>query len=176
MVKIGQIIEIPINSLIYKENTESYNTKEEELISKTKKREYTLFDGFIVGEHYDINNFRLGQRKGINISGKTHPLYVIGISKKDNRLFVGQSNKHPGLYTNIFSFHEKNITWNKLIFSDTPIVIEVSSPLLTNKTFANLYKFNQVFFLEFSTKIEIDIMNYPIELLINNELKTIINK
>ena len=39
----------------------------------------------------------MGQRKGINIGGKTEPLFVLFPDVKNNILYVGQGHDHPGL-------------------------------------------------------------------------------
>ena len=101
-MKIGQIVEIPENSSIYTREKPSFQSKEEELLWKIAQRNYTLFDGFIVGEHNGVENFEIGQRKGLNISGKKNSVYVIAIDKLENRIFVGQGKSHPGLFTDVF--------------------------------------------------------------------------
>ncbi|MEZ5001352.1 MAG: aminomethyltransferase beta-barrel domain-containing protein, partial [Bacteroidales bacterium] len=42
--------------------------------------------------------FTIGQRKGINIGGYSKPLFVIGIDARNNILYVGEGENHPGLY------------------------------------------------------------------------------
>ncbi len=44
--------------------------------------------GETIGEHAGIQNYTVGQRKGLGISSKT-PLYVTGISPEKNEIFVG---------------------------------------------------------------------------------------
>ncbi|OIO35417.1 MAG: tRNA 2-thiouridine(34) synthase MnmA [Candidatus Omnitrophica bacterium CG1_02_44_16] len=44
--------------------------------------------GNVLGHHQGIFNFTLGQREGLGISAP-HPLYVIGLSQKYNRVVVG---------------------------------------------------------------------------------------
>ncbi|WP_313374028.1 tRNA methyl transferase PRC-barrel domain-containing protein [Chishuiella sp.] len=172
MSKKGQIVEIPANSPIYN-NEKSFENKEEKFLDEIEKRKYSLFDGFIVGEHNNINDYKLGQRKGINIGGKLNPLYVIGIDKNENRLFVGQGNKHPGLYTNLleFSKYKVNLTENNFTH---PIKSSIKSSIIDSEIFAELYIYNETIYLELSDYVHIDIINHPIHLLIDNKTKTII--
>ncbi len=39
-----------------------------------------------------------GQRKGLNVGGKTEPLFVIATDVVNNRIYVGQGQSHPGLF------------------------------------------------------------------------------
>ena len=86
MIKKGQIVEIPSTSAIYAEDRSVLSSKKDELIQKVIRRNYDLFDGFLVGEHQGVEHFRLGQRKGINVGGKNAPLYVIGINEATNQV------------------------------------------------------------------------------------------
>lgn len=175
MSKKGQIVEIPANSSIYSNDNISFKNKEQEILYKINKRQYSLFDGFIVGEHYNINEYKLGQRKGINIGGKLNPLYVIGIDRNENRLFVGQGNKHPGLFTNILDFSNSEINFIEQNFPDSTKYL-VQSPIINSDIYCELYNYNNSIYLELSDNVHIDIINYPINLLIENNIKAIIIK
>lgn len=175
MSKKGQIVEIPANSTIYNNNKKSFENKEEKFLDEIEKRKYSLFDGFIVGEHNNINDYKLGQRKGINIGGKSNPLYVIGIDKNENRLFVGQGNKHPGLFTNILDFSNSEINFIEQNFLN-PTKYLVQSPIINSDIYCKLYNYNNTIYLELSDNVHIDIVNYPINLLIENNIKAIIIK
>ena len=107
MKQKGQIVEILPTSPIYSSDLSSSLSTETDFLSASQKRQYSLFDGILVGEHDGWSNFRLGQRKGINVGGKKKPLYVIGINKKENRVFVGEGIDHPGLLTKVIAI-EKN--------------------------------------------------------------------
>ena len=87
MNKKGQIVEVLSSSSVYAERENLNLSSEADYLSNSQKRQYSLFDGILVGEHDGWSNFKLGQRKGINVGGKKKPLYVIGINKKENRNF-----------------------------------------------------------------------------------------
>ena len=63
-------------------------------------------NGKILGKHYGIANYTIGQRKGLGISGSEEPLYVIQINKKNNSIILGPKNN---LKKNVIKF--KNINW-----------------------------------------------------------------
>lgn len=58
---------------------------------------YTSEDGEVVGEHTGAHYFTIGQRRGLNVGGKQLPLFVLGTDVKENIVYVGQGDNHPGL-------------------------------------------------------------------------------
>ncbi|WP_413533305.1 tRNA methyl transferase PRC-barrel domain-containing protein [Empedobacter brevis] len=168
-MKTGQIVEIPQESSIYKKEIPTFDSKEEELFWKVKQREYSLFEGFIVGEHKGVEQFEIGQRKGLNISGKKLPVYVIGIDEVENRVFVGQGKNHLGLFADVLHFTEKNINWLNKPIEDIVIEVQVFSSQLENEITAKFYQFKDNYFLEFNTQIPLIIKNYTIGLSYENE-------
>ncbi len=175
-VKIGQIVEIPKNSSIYNKEKPSFRSKEEELSWKVSQRSYSLFDGFIVGEHTGIDKFEIGQRKGLNVSGKEFPVYVIGIDKRENRIFVGQGKNHPGLFTDVFSFEEQNISWLEKPFLIDEIEVNVTSIHLKEEINARFYQFGKIYFLEFEKQIPLIMKNYTLRLSYENKEVILLNK
>lgn len=173
---IGQIVEIPKKSSIYTTEVPSFSTKKEELTWKINRREYSLFDGFIVGGHDGIENFVLGQSKGLNISGKVEPVYIIAIDKRENRLFVGQGKTHPGLFSTVFKFSSNQISWKEDFSFSHEFQLAVNCKSFNSTYKGNLYKFGNDIFLEFQTEIPIHIENYLIELFYENEKVATINK
>lgn len=171
MTHKGQIVEIPATSPLYRRNTDSWNSKYEELRSKSLKK-YSLFDGFLVGEHLGIENFKLGQRKGINVGGKKAPLYVIGIDAKENRLFVGEGEWHPGLWTSVFSFDRNEFVWTESFETnqnlEEGISVEIANTSGENLISASFYLINSIIFLEFEDPLNISFLNEPISIFKNN--------
>lgn len=55
-------------------------------------------DGEVVGEHNGAHFYTIGQRRGLNIGGFEKPLFVIGTDTKENILYTGMGEDHPGLY------------------------------------------------------------------------------
>lgn len=54
--------------------------------------------GKVVGEHNGAHFYTIGQRRGLNIGGFAEPLFVIGTDTKENIVYMGMGEKHPGLY------------------------------------------------------------------------------
>lgn len=168
MIKKGQIVEIPFNSSIYSEEAIQFSSKKEEMMWQVQKRNYNLFDGFLVGEHQGVEHFKLGQRKGINVGGKNAPLYVIGINEVNNQLFVGEGEKHPGLWANVLSFSDNQIQLQDLQLnndeSELGIEVSIHSSVTDIDMIATLYPFDGILFLEFEAPVSIAIQGHPLEI------------
>lgn len=54
-------------------------------------------EGLKVGEHQGAHFYTVGQRKGLHIGGRPHPSFVLQIDTKNNLVFSGQMEDHPGL-------------------------------------------------------------------------------
>jgi tRNA-specific 2-thiouridylase len=105
--KEGNIFEIPADHPQYlseKNNPEKMN----ELCDPWS---YTKEDGIWVGKHQGAHFFTVGQRKGLNVGGKEEPLFVISTDVKNNRIYVGQGQSHPGLYRPGLHIRTKEIHW-----------------------------------------------------------------
>ena len=180
MARKGQIVEIPENSLLYKRSIPMFASKQEELIWNSAARTYSLFDGFLVGEHPGLENFKIGQRRGINVGGKKAPLYVIAIDKEENRLVVGAGDLHPGLLTKAISFLENELTWtseqNAADFNlEKGLEVEIISSVLQNEVTAMLYQFDNQFFLEFENAISVVLKHHPLQIFYNKNQIILIN-
>lgn len=163
----GQIVEIPSDSAIYKADEVIFSSKRDELMRQVSKRNYGLFDGFLVGEHEGVEGFRLGQRKGINVGGKSAPLYVIGINEENNQLFVGEGEQHPGLWTDVLSFNTDKIQLPDLHLVDHSELgkeVSIHSSVSDIDIIATLYFFDGVLYLEFEAPVSIAIHDNPLEI------------
>ena len=72
---------------------------------------YVKEDGQWTGKHQGAHFFTVGQRKGLNVGGKTEPLFVIATDVKTNRIYVGQGQKHPGLFRRGLKIIPEEIHW-----------------------------------------------------------------
>jgi tRNA U34 2-thiouridine synthase MnmA/TrmU len=164
----GQIVEIPSSSAIYKADEVIFSSKKDELLRTIAKRNYSLFDGFLVGEHQGVEHFKLGQRKGINVGGKNAPLYVIGINETANQLFVGEGEKHPGLWTNVLAFSENRIQLQNPDLnnngSESGTEVSIHSTVTDIDMIATLYLFDGILYLEFEAPVSIAIHDHPLEI------------
>jgi tRNA-specific 2-thiouridylase len=104
--KKGKIIEISADSFIFsQQNTE--NTLKALTAPFSYKPEY----GKVVGEHIGSHFYTIGQRKGLQVGGKPKPLFVIATDVKENLIYVGQGNDHPGLNRKGLFVASKDVHW-----------------------------------------------------------------
>lgn len=99
--KEGDIIEISACSNVFDLQNEN------EIIGW----KYTPEDGTVVGRHQGAHFFTIGQRKGLQVGGKTEPLFVLGTDVEKNIVYVGQGQGHPGLYRTGLWIEEEDIHW-----------------------------------------------------------------
>ncbi|WP_332022039.1 tRNA methyl transferase PRC-barrel domain-containing protein, partial [Kaistella sp.] len=109
MITKGQLVEIPEHSPLYRRKKPLFTSREEELRWESQVPHYSLFDGFLVGDHPGTEHYKLGQRKGINVGGKKAPLYVIAIDHTENRVFVGGGKDHPALWRKVLTFNPEQL-------------------------------------------------------------------
>lgn len=159
MSKKGQIVEIPASSPIYSKELPVFHSKKDELTWKSAAKTYSLFDGFLVGEHPGVEQFRIGQRKGINVGGKKEPLYVIAIDEEENRLFVGEGDQHPGLLTDAVRVDANSELFKDIIVSkeelENGVEVEIEREDSDWALLAKLYRWDEYCFLEFQQKISV---------------------
>ncbi|MGI9526743.1 MAG: tRNA methyl transferase PRC-barrel domain-containing protein [Weeksellaceae bacterium] len=176
MNKIGQIVEIPASSSIYNPKVPTFSTIEEEVIWKTNRYDYNLFDGILIGGHHGLDEFKYGQRKGINVGGQEKPLYVIGKNFNDNQLFVGAGKDHPGLWPTIFKFDEGAFHWmsdtfKSLVIDQSSLSVEIKNHALGEDSYkALLWLLNEKLYIQFNHKVKIDIKNHPLQIYHTNKL------
>lgn len=165
MKQKGQIVEILPTSPIYNSDLSSSLSTETDFLSASQKRQYSLFDGILVGEHDGWSNFKLGQRKGINVGGKKKPLYVIGINKKENRVFVGEGIDHPGLLTKVIAIEKnENIDYKKILTLENNTPVELKIELESHSVPAFFYEFEHYIFIRLNKLFRIDLFNHKISI------------
>ncbi len=67
---------------------------------------YTQDQGKVLGEHTGAHYFTVGQRKGLQVGGTGKPLFVIATDTRENVIYTGLGEDHPGL--NRFGLFVKN--------------------------------------------------------------------
>ncbi len=72
---------------------------------------YSPADGVKAGEHSGAHFYTIGQRKGLNVGGKPEPLFVIATDVVRNVVYVGQGEKHPGLFRRALYMREDELHW-----------------------------------------------------------------
>jgi tRNA-uridine 2-sulfurtransferase len=110
--KKGIIIEIDKDFELYTLLKNEINTHDiSELESLTKPILYSPENGKKVGEHDGAHYFTIGQRRGLNIGGKAEGMFVIATDVKDNIVYVGMGDNHPGLLRNGLYIPHKDVHW-----------------------------------------------------------------
>jgi tRNA-specific 2-thiouridylase len=112
-VKPGKILIIGSNAdfPVWSNGFPSADISEEELLNICKPYRYNEESGKVIGYHEGAHFFTIGQRKGINIGGYKEPLYVIGNDTKENLLFVGEGDSHPGLFRKGLFIRKDEVHW-----------------------------------------------------------------
>ncbi|MFO7999301.1 MAG: tRNA 2-thiouridine(34) synthase MnmA [Bacteroidales bacterium] len=72
---------------------------------------YTPDLGTVVGQHTGAHYFTVGQRKGLNTGGMEKPIYVLATDTKNNIVYTGMGDDHPGLYRKGLFVHATDIHW-----------------------------------------------------------------
>jgi tRNA-specific 2-thiouridylase len=113
-VKTGAIIEIPADLKVYKEYVglhRHFLSTDEGRKELTRDFTYGPGDGMIIGTHNGAHYYTVGQRKGLNIGGKTEPLFVLKPDTEGNYLYVGMGHEHPGLNRWGLFIPDRDIHW-----------------------------------------------------------------
>lgn len=72
---------------------------------------YDANDGTVVGHHNGAHYFTVGQRKGLAVGGTAEPLFVIDTDTRENLIFTGQGDHHPGLYRKGLFIPTPDVHW-----------------------------------------------------------------
>ncbi len=109
--KEGKIIEIAVDSDVYKKTPVSFISETQELEYLSFKQTYTISEGKILGTHQGAHYFTKGQRKGLAVGGTKEALFVIDTDVNENVVYTGQGKSHPGLYRRGLFIMEDEIHW-----------------------------------------------------------------
>jgi len=109
--KTGKIVEIPASLEKFDTEHDAFNSISEELSFHSKKHEYHVSEGTVVGEHQGAHFFTKGQRKGLAVGGMKEPLFVIETDVENNIIYTGQGKSHPGLYRRGLFVKQNEIHW-----------------------------------------------------------------
>lgn len=72
---------------------------------------YTVRDGKKIGTHNGAHFYTIGQRKGLGIGGRKESLFIIATDVKENVIYVGEGDNHPGLYRKALCIEPQQIHW-----------------------------------------------------------------
>ena len=112
--KPGKIVEIDRNAVKYSNTPVLAGQQDEVSFSLQQLSEaftYTPEDGKVVGNHNGAHYFTIGQRKGLGVGGTALPLFVIATDVKQNVIYTGQGDDHPGLYRKGLHIQPEEVHW-----------------------------------------------------------------
>lgn len=109
--KAGVIVEIPNEHVIYNEALPEFNSQEDTLKYLSRKINYKIDYGKIVGKHQGAHYFTKGQRKGLAVGGTVEPLFVIDTDVDENVIYTGQGKQHPGLLKKALFVTNEELHW-----------------------------------------------------------------
>lgn len=72
---------------------------------------YTVRDGKKVGEHNGAHFYTIGQRKGLGIGGRKESLFILATDTRENVIYVGEGDAHPGLWRPALRIRPEEIHW-----------------------------------------------------------------
>ncbi|MCB7480793.1 tRNA 2-thiouridine(34) synthase MnmA [Christiangramia sediminis] len=109
--KEGVIVEVPAENNSYTAEDLHFQSKIDELRHLSKKFNYQLEDGKVVGKHQGAHYFTKGQRKGLAVGGTPEPLFVIDTDVEENVIYTGQGKDHPGIYRQGLFIAQEEVHW-----------------------------------------------------------------
>ncbi len=151
--KEGVIVEIPSTYSDYEDIRPIFDSKESELAYLSRKANYNVSDGKIVGKHQGAHFYTKGQRKGLAVGGTVEPLFVIDTDVKENVIYTGQGKVHPGLYKSALFITDDDLHW---VREDLALSIGENLDVLARIRYrqplekATLYRIESGLYIEFS--------------------------
>lgn len=67
--------------------------------------------GKVVGSHNGAHYFTIGQRKGLNVGGMPKGVFVIGTNTRQNLIYTGLGEDHPGLMRPGLMVQRQDVHW-----------------------------------------------------------------
>jgi len=112
--KAGSVVEIPDDLEQFSAYASIPHTMEsvEEL---AKPFLYQFSMGIHVANQQGAHYYTIGQRKGLHIGGRPKPSFVLATDTKENIIYSGQTDQHPGLYRLALRLESKELNWIQYI-------------------------------------------------------------
>ncbi len=114
--KKGKIIQIPEELEIFENHQipagmPAGDWDQETLDNISLPIHYSQDQGKVLGEHNGAHYFTVGQRKGLHVGGTGKPLFVISTDTKENVIYTGLGETHPGLLKHGLFVETDQIHW-----------------------------------------------------------------
>jgi tRNA-specific 2-thiouridylase len=117
-VKEGHVIEIPDDLEVFKHYSQ-IPLDPSNIEALAEPFTFDVDQGNEVAKHQGAHFYTIGQRKGLHIGGRPFPSFVIGLDTKENVVYTGLKEDHPGLYRKALKLDE-----NGLHFLNNTVSIE----------------------------------------------------
>lgn len=134
-VKEGPVIEIPDDLEVLK-NYSQIPLDPSNIKVLAEPFTFDIGQGNEVAKHQGAHFYTIGQRKGLHIGGRPFPSFVIGLDTKENVVYTGLKEDHPGLYRkalkldeNGLHFLNSNVSIEDLIEKELDLRIRYRQPL-----------------------------------------------
>lgn len=114
--KKGKILVVPENLSVYDKQKIPAGLDIEDFDNETLDAfclpiQYHADQGKVIGEHNGAHYFTIGQRKGLQVGGTGKPLFVIATDTRENLIYTGLGEHHPGLNRHGLFVPNKDIHW-----------------------------------------------------------------
>lgn len=104
--KKGVVVELPATAQAF-----SNGYAAGDLAALTSAYKLEASEGKVIGEHNGAHYYTIGQRKGLNLGGHAKPLFVIGTDTRENIIYTGMGEDHPGLYRRGLFIPAADVHW-----------------------------------------------------------------
>ncbi|MBQ8916338.1 MAG: tRNA 2-thiouridine(34) synthase MnmA [Alistipes sp.] len=113
--KVGNIHEIKPAWPKFAHRPEAPATHEEPttelLAALAEPWHFTVRDGKKIGTHNGAHFYTIGQRKGLGIGGRKESLFILATDVKENVIYVGEGDAHPGLWRPALKITSQEVHW-----------------------------------------------------------------
>ncbi len=152
--KEGQIVEVSKDNEKYNRQVPNFTNDEERLEFLSRKLDYHLKDGKVIGKHQGAHYFTKGQRKGLAVGGHVEPLFVIDTDVVENVIYTGEGKQHPGLYKKALFVKNDELHWiREDLALHTNETMQVMARIRYRQPLQNatLYKVDSGLYVEFES-------------------------
>ncbi|NVJ85515.1 MAG: tRNA 2-thiouridine(34) synthase MnmA [Algoriphagus sp.] len=123
--KRGPIIQIPDDLPVFSKYKIPAGIDPSELDQTTLDNlslpiQYQKGQGKVVGENNGAHYFTIGQRKGLQVGGTGKPLFVIATDTRENVIYTGLGEDHPGLLRYALFVKNDQVHWIRRDLSLSP--------------------------------------------------------
>ena len=104
--KEGDVILVDAGSPVYTERS-----TRADYLSMAAPYRYDPRSGKVAGRHRGAHYYTIGQRKGLNMGGFPEPVFIIGTDTRENIIYMGMGENHPGLYRPALFIPAPGVHW-----------------------------------------------------------------